>query len=271
MKYVLLGATRGCGLQVLLQLLKSQDEQGHELFTLSRNKDALIKTLKENDYEFDTASKDPTSKNKLHIFVGDALKSESVQELFNTAGHDIDVIFFSLGGTLTFHSNPFKVPDLNPPSICEKGTDILLETLSAHHQVTPPKLVVISSNGLGKDGHSKLPFGLKTMYGWMLANPHADKEKMEKALHYNAGLPSVDFNPDGEAPATGALLKNLIIVRPALLTDGPVTAKYRSGEGYIRKAYSIRRADVGHFIYVQCLSRGADNGQWHNKSVSIAY
>ncbi|KAK0547124.1 hypothetical protein OC846_004980 [Tilletia horrida] len=271
MKFVLLGATRGCGLQVLLQLLNAQDAQGHELYTLSRNKDALIATLKENDYDYETRSKDPATKNKLHIFVGDALKPESVQQLFATAGNDIDVVFFSLGGTLTFHANPLKVPTLSPANICEKGTNVLLETLAAHQQAKPPKVVVISSNGLGKDGHSKLPFGLKTMYGWMLHNPHADKEEMEKVLHYNSGLPSVDFNPEGKSPATGTVLKNLTIVRPALLTDGALTGKYRSGEGYVSKAYSIRRADVGHFIFEECLSRGKDLGQWNNKAVSVAY
>jgi hypothetical protein len=61
-------------------------------------------------------------------------------------------------------------------------------------------------------------------------------------------------------------LPDLVVVRPALLTDGAETAMYRAAERL--SCYSISRRDVGHFIATQALGQ---EDAWRGKAVVVGY
>lgn len=100
MKCVLLGATRGCGLETLLNLHKA----GHECYILARNSTAATENL--------SAQGVPANSPLLHIVEGDAFEAGDVRRLFTAAG-EVDFVMFSLGIIL-----PFSLPAFHalPPS-----------------------------------------------------------------------------------------------------------------------------------------------------------
>lgn len=103
---------------------------------------------------------------------------------------------------------------------------------------------------------------MKPMYSWLLKEPHADKEDMERLVNSYAGIQHVDFNPTpGEVK-----LGNVVIVRPSLLVDGPVKGKVRAGES-LEGAWTVQRSDVGRFIAVEC-GPGVDT--WRNKGIVVS-
>ena len=79
-------------------------------------------------------------------------------------------------------------------------------------------------------------------------------------------------------PAEGALKDRIVIVRPALLTNGESVVDktkgkdagvgYRTGEGDLSGAYRISRKDVAHFLVEGVLK---DWDKYKGKCLSIAY
>ncbi|KAE8209631.1 hypothetical protein CF326_g10085, partial [Tilletia indica] len=182
MKVIFLGATSGCGLFGLLNLIQSMKtgEKLHQAFILARRPDEFRSTL------VDTHNVNPALLEKnLFIVKGDATVLGDVTSLFQKAareegGAPVDAIVSSVGGKLIFGSNPLKAPKLSPSNICQDATKVLLEAINAEFPAnsgkTQPRIVVITSNGIGPYAHAKVPFMLKGMYSWMLDEPHADKE-----------------------------------------------------------------------------------------------
>ena len=62
-------------------------------------------------------------------------------------------------------------------------------------------------------------------------------------------------------------LKNILVIRPALLVDGDAKGVYRVAEDDIG-GWTVRREDVAHFVVEGALG---DWEKWQNKCVSIAY
>ena len=125
-----------------------------------------------------------------------------------------------------------------------------------------PRLIVISSNGLGAQGYADLPWLLKPVYGWLLREPHTDKEKMERQINTWAGIQHVDFNPNGEDKGK---LGNVIIVRPALLTNGG--GRGTQAGNRLLGAWTISRDDVAEFIVSECIQ---EDSCWKGRGVTVA-
>ncbi|KAH0607927.1 uncharacterized protein H6S33_001979 [Morchella sextelata] len=247
-KCVLLGATRGCGLETLLNLV----DMGHSCYVLARNEAAFSKTLAARSAKTDLIT----------VVQGDAFSEQDVGRLFSTAGDGVGFALFSLGGRPSF-KNPLS-PKLEPPQICSRTINVFLPVFTRLYPdpSNQPRLVVISSSGIGPKGHKELPFAMKPMYSWLLKEPHADKEDMERLVNSYAGIQHVDFNPTpGEVK-----LGNVVIVRPSLLVDGPVKGKVRAGES-LEGAWTVQRSDVGRFIAVEC-GPGVDT--WRNKGIVVS-
>ena len=155
---------------------------------------------------------------------------------------------------------------------------------------THPKLVLISSTGLGKTAHSALPLALKPLYSFLLdgkEGPHADKLGMERLISFAAGWewPAEDGEPDKAILADGwrncvgpsGWLKHVVVIRPALLTDGDCAgdkprksgeAPYRALDQEIKGSYTISRKDIAHFIVTGVLPEW---NKWEGKCVRVAY
>ena len=168
-------------------------------------------------------------------------------------------------------------------------TQSLLNALSTiPSQAIPPKIITISSTGLTKSSHAALPLLLKPVYGHFLHIPHQDKVGAEKVAAHCAGWPWDANDGDVGADIMGeqweeteglpkGTLRDVLVVRPALLTDGEcqadaVAAKgkgtsYRAQEGNF-KSWTVSRKDVAHFLVEGALSEW---DTWKGKCVSIGY
>ena len=176
-----------------------------------------------------------------------------------------------------------------PPNLV---TQCLINALSTIPTNFPrPKIITLSSTGLTKTSHSSLPVLLKPLYAALLGPPHKDKIGSERVIAHCAGwswtggevkehiLGKGDEWKEG-LPESGTL-KSVVVLRPALLTDGDSKADklagkdkkgkgklpYRVKEGDIG-GYTISRKDVAHFVVEGLL---ADWKKWEGKCLDIAY
>lgn len=88
MKCVLLGATRGVGLEVLLNLIG----KGHSCYVLARNTEGFDGTL---------AQRGITDKGLINVVKGDAFQEKDIENLFQVAGSEVEFVLFSLGTFLS--------------------------------------------------------------------------------------------------------------------------------------------------------------------------
>jgi hypothetical protein len=191
------------------------------------------------------------------------------------------------GGTPKFEFG--KGFTISPPNLV---TQSLLNAISTHPaSFSQPKIIALSSTGLTKSSHSNLPFIQKPLYKYLLNGPHSDKVGMEKVISHCAGWEwkdgdvKNDILSEGDEwkeglPAAGTL-KSVVVIRPALLTDGECKADklvgkdkkgkgkeaYRVKEGDIG-GYIVSRKDVAHFVVEGVL---AEWKKWEGKCASIAY
>jgi hypothetical protein len=121
-----------------------------------------------------------------------------------------------------------------------------------------PKLIALSSTGIGKAGQAALPFPHSVFYPLALGSPHRDKLALERIVSHASGGAWFDARdaratdklvPDNWAARAGpaGAFTNVVVIRPAWLTDGEAKGVYRSsplGEGL----KTISRKDVAHFI-----------------------
>jgi hypothetical protein len=153
------------------------------------------------------------------------------------------------------------------------------------------RLITISSSGLTNESYKSLPILLKPLYGAVIAAPHRDKLGSERLIHHVAGWTWKEHEPIEEILAPGwekteglpapGTLKRMLILRPALLTDGECQAD--SGKLKVRKGklvppyrvserelggYTISRKDVAHFISDAVLNRW---NEYEGKVVNVGY
>jgi len=133
-------------------------------------------------------------------------------------------------------------------TICTDGIVNILKALKSIHDdgLPVPRLIVVSSMGIGEQG-KELPLLLRPFYKIVLHKPHVDKERMEKAV-----MEASDW------------LKEWILVRPALLTNGKHSGKYRAIQ--TSSGYTISRADVADFMIKNLASK-----EWVQKGPVLAY
>lgn len=130
------------------------------------------------------------------------------------------------------------------------------------------------------------------MYGYLLAAPHKDKAGAERVIAHCAGWAwNADKEPSADImgsdwkeleglPAPGSL-KRVLVLRPALFTDGECVADRtvkHNGKGKAKEpyrvseaelgGYTISRKDVAHFIVDAALNRW---DEFEGKRVNMAY
>ncbi|KAG9037697.1 hypothetical protein FRB95_004543 [Tulasnella sp. JGI-2019a] len=267
MKVLSIGASRNIGYATSLNLLR----QGHRVVFILRNPstfadNAEIKPFIESGF--------------VQLIKGDALDVNSLRAAWIEAGSSggpVDVAIFSVGGGAGQRSFTLKGIVLDPPNLC---TTALLNTLSSYpydpSSTSQPRFVIITSNGVTKETHAALPLPVRPMYA-MLDGPHADKIGMEKIVHHSAGWtsPWVEDGPKEEILHAGwelkmpdkGWLKHIVIVRPAVLTNGKMKGKYRVGKK-LCGAYTISRLDVAHFITNDVIPNWDG---YDGRAISLAY
>ncbi|TFY58540.1 hypothetical protein EVG20_g8112 [Dentipellis fragilis] len=270
-----LGASRNIGYYASLRLLK----KGATVTFLLRNLSVF-----DEDAEIQSYIK----AGKARLVKGDALNREDVAAGWTSAGQvgPIDLLLFTVGGTPNFSLRHGLV--LATPDLCTRS---ILNALSTLPRTQPtPRIVVVTSTGLSDTASADLPYAIRALYT-LLHAMHADKLGAERVLLRVQGSPlpadkkdaGLELLPAGwesieGLPAEGAL-PELVIVRPALLTDGACCAEsgnkkdeYRiraEGDKAVPKGYTISRRDVAHFIVERLL--GSEWDTYKGKGVSLAY
>lgn len=149
----------------------------------------------------------------LQIIIGDALDRQSVSNA--VTGQDAVVV--ALGSR-----------DRGKRDIRARGTANVIETMQAQDV---RRLVVISAAGTG-DSFRQLPFLLKILVKTLLRKTYADHEQQETYVR------------DSEL--------DWVIVRPAMLSDGPASGEYHIGTANDDlPGGEVSRADLADFILGQ--------------------
>ena len=180
---------------------------------------------------------------------------------------------------------------LDPPNLCTKSLTNLLSTIpeSLRAPSAQPRFIIVTSMGITAASHKAVPLALKPLWVVLLPAAHADKMGAERVLAHCAGLRWRDEDkvkaevlPEGWENTPGlpgpGELKHLVIVRPALLTDGVCKgdesrkegqAPYRAlKDGDFKDGYRVSRKDTAHFIVDDAL---ANWEKWEKSGVTLAY
>ncbi|KAJ7185378.1 hypothetical protein C8R46DRAFT_1207548 [Mycena filopes] len=263
------GASRNIGYFAALRLL----EQGATVTFLLRSPAVFEKDQVIQGYG-----------RKARLVKGDATNEEDVRRAWDEAGV-VDAVVFSVGGTPSFHL--LKGIVIEPHNLVSQCILNLLCTMPTYPAPQPqPRLVAISSIGLTPAAHAALPCLIKPVYS-ALDTPHRDKLGLERVLAHCAGWDWTDAEPAEDITGAGWMareglpapgeLKRVLVIRPALLTDGKCVADeidakgkekapYRVSEQELG-GYTISRKDTAHFV-VDALARW---DEFENKRVNIGY
>ncbi|KAI0934917.1 hypothetical protein AcV5_006607 [Taiwanofungus camphoratus] len=274
-----IGASRNIGYYASVRLL----EKGATVTMLLRSP---------STFDHDSSIQSYVKSGKARLVKGDALNAADVQRGWESAMEAsegrVDLVLFSVGGTPKFSITKGFVID--PPNLCTKSLLNVLSTVPAalRDPITQPRFITISSIGLTRASHDALPLALKPMYGYLLRVPHLDKVGAERIVAHCAGRTWTDEEPQEEIigrdwkDTPGLLgpgeLKHVVVVRPALLTDGACKADkvdkaskkppYRAADGELGDGYTVSRRDIAHFLVEGVLLNW---DQWEGKCVSVAY
>lgn len=163
----------------------------------------------------------------VRVVAGDATNAATLDQA--TAG--VEAVIDTVGG-----KTPFLKTELEQ--------SIAKAVLAAMERNKVRRIIVISALGVGDSKAQGTFFYDHLLLPTFLRGSTPDKEAMEQAVKASG----VDF----------------VLVRPALLTDGPATGGVHVYEGQ-EKAHKISRADVAQFIVDQL-----DSDQYLGRAVTIA-
>ncbi|MFC9589208.1 NAD(P)-dependent oxidoreductase [Streptomyces sp. NPDC056944] len=172
---------------------------------------------------------------RLTVLPGDALAPEAWRHA--VAGHD--AVLSCLGSTDRKH----------PTTVYSQGTRNIVEAMRASGVA---RLLCLSSAGLDVTPDVPLPQRLVTRYviQRLYRHGYADMTRMESFVRSPAA--------DGTA---------WTVVRPPMLTDGPLTGTYRTAEnGRLDRPKSLSRADLAHYLLTH-----VDDLRTHRAVVEVAY
>jgi hypothetical protein len=259
-----IGATGGCTNACLTHTLKA----GYKAIALARTPAKLTALVQTQGLD------DATISSKLTIIQGDATDVAAVKRTIapeQNGGKLVSQIVSGVGGSGKFQASLFRPVTLDNPHICEDTTNAVLAAVKEVQQQQRlseqerPVLTIISTTGIS-DGKEDVPFGLRFLYHYILAIPHEDKRKMEKAAIASTTSSGLSTQP--------APLKGVISVRPTLLmgdhtiSSGKGWKALRAGtEEEPAVGYTVARADVGEWIFEEVVRTGG--GKWLNKLVSL--
>ncbi|TXT15854.1 hypothetical protein VHUM_00357 [Vanrija humicola] len=252
MHLAILGASGGVAYNVLLSALS--DTRVDRVSLLLR---------KPGVFESNEHVAPAIASGRVRVLQGDATREAELEALLGA--DEVDVIVTSIGGAPRLTLRGIVI---DQPGVCTRSALALLRVLARLHAT--PRVVAVSSMGIG-DNHALMPLPLRILYPWLLHTPHQDKEGLEYLLQRAASalptprdVPSV-LSASDAATAPEAFLPEVVVVRPALLTDGAGEHEVKAAEDAY--TYYVSRADVGRFIARRCLI----GDEWVNKMPVVGY
>ncbi|KIW49291.1 hypothetical protein PV05_10984 [Exophiala xenobiotica] len=258
------GATGGVTNAILVHTLLA----GMHATALVRTPSKLRKQLESQG--LDSALLD----SNLTMIEGNALDVASVKKtlLAHAQGSLPQYIVTGLGGSpaLTFNwRHPGHIATLDNPTICETAARTLVTGLREIYAEQPalkahkPLLTFISTTGVSR-GPEDVPLAMRFLYHQSLAVPHKDKKAMENV-----------YRGEMEKGQQESVFRNIVGIRPTLLagtvsyTDAAGLEGVKVGtESKPALGYSIKRADVGHWVFENVIS-DKGKGKWEGEMVSL--
>ncbi|KAH9848921.1 hypothetical protein C2E23DRAFT_738427 [Lenzites betulinus] len=277
MNVFVLGGSKNIGYYAAVRLL----EQGSSVTFLLR---------KTSVFDTDEKIQSYISSGKARLVSGDALNIEDVQKGWEAAlglgNGSIDVVLSSIGSIPDFSFTKGLV--LPIPDLCTRSLLNLFRTLPASLRApaAQPRIIAVTSRGITHAAHKTLPAPLRAFYTYALASAHEDKYGAERVLAHCLGErwtevePKEAILPSGWKtlpgfPAEGEY-KRILVMRPALLTDGVCKGDesnngkppYKAVAGEIKGGYTISRRDIAHFIVQEALQNWS---KWEGKGAVVVY
>ena len=167
---------------------------------------------------------------RLRVVAGDTTRDEAKVA---DAVRGQDVVVSALGRRTTFKSD----------HLIERSMRTIVPSME---QFGVRRLVLVSAFGVG-ESHRDAPLIPRILYRLLLGDIFADKKAAEDFVRSS----SLDWT----------------FVYPVMLTDGPLTGKYRAGERLeLHGMPKVSRADVAHFTLTE-----AEKGAFIRKIAVISY
>jgi hypothetical protein len=255
-KVVFFGATGGCANSVLVHTLQA----GYQAICLARTPDKLRKQL--TDQGLAPSMLD----SQLTIVPGNATDVATVKKTITANGFPTHVVN-GIGGAPKWFTNG-SLMTIDNAHVCEESAQALLAAMREVYQENPalesqkPVITFISTTGI-TDGPEDVPYALRFLYHKLLATPHIDKKNMENAYR-------------GDVKSERSVFRNFVGIRPTLLSgkadyrDAAGLAKVQSGfENAPKLGYSVKRADVGHWIFENVISEKSRKADVEGQMVSL--
>ena len=155
---------------------------------------------------------------------------------------------------------------MDQPDICGEAARVLVSALKEIYQENPalknspmPSLTFVSTTGI-TTGPADVPWAMRFLYHVILAVPHVDKKKMEDAYRKESG----------------GLFASVTGIRPTLLMGG-IDVADAAGLGKVRAGterepelgYTVKRADVGWWMFENVVRPEAAGGRWRGEMCSL--
>ena len=161
----------------------------------------------------------PISSPNLIKIEGNALNEQDCLRAIEGSG----TVILSIGAKIT----------LKPVTLYSSATETIIKTIQENQPET--HLITVTGFGAGNSkGHNSF-FANIFLFGFLLKTGYEDKTKQEELI-LNSKLPYT-------------------IVRPAVLTDGPLLGFYNVYNEFNHKLVKISRADVADFILKEAENR----------------
>lgn len=238
------------------------------MVALARTPSKLRDQMKSNGIDEATLS------SHLTIVQGNAHSVEDVKKTITASNALPALVVSGMGGAPIFKfewRKPFELFTLDNPNVCENFARTVLAAMGQIYSECPspkqqkPVMVFVSTTGISQ-GAEDVPFGLRLLYHHALAIPHVDKRMQESAFRENMASTNEDKR----------LFRNIIGIRPTLLfgstkTDDAIGAsKIRAGtEDKPAVGYSIKRADVGEWMFRNLIENAEERAKWEGHFVSL--
>lgn len=252
------GATGGCASSCLVHSLQA----GYTVSALARTPAKLRTQL------LSQGIPESTLTTNLLITQGSATDVAAVRSTLiagRTDGSPTPIIVSGVGAAPVFQWSLTAPIGMDNPKICQELASTLVQALNELNVSASqkPLLAFVSTTGISKPhGPEDVPFWYRFLYHIILKVPHVDKRVAEEIYR-------------GESGGSG-VFRSVVGVRPTILVGG-IDVKDARGLENVRvgreqkpeMGYTIKRADVGEWIFRECVEK---NGQgWEGEMVSLTY
>jgi nucleoside-diphosphate-sugar epimerase len=253
MKLAFFGATGGCAGSCLAAALKG----GYICTALARTPSKLENALLSRG-----VNKTIMASN-LKIVGGDVRDIEAVTRIIAGA----DVIVSGVGAYPQFQLSVCKPLVLTDSTICADASTTILEACQSNPPQSgerKPILIIVSTAGVQElDKPRAQPLAYLPWYGWLLADPLADKIAMEDIVLTRMRMPESQRGIGGYVILKQSILtdgkeKSIDVVRVGTSDNPPV-------------GYSIDREMVGLWMFHRLIEEKGARGEWKDARVTITY